>query len=859
MTTIGNRSHIVTLSPASPKVTITGPITAYGAAMAYGQGTLYAAVFGPAAGLFTIWNDSTVISAGTSEMGVGILLGQTGSVLNAGLVSGGNGIELLNGGTSSAPAYLENTGTILGYGTVNYGLGLADGPEYGAGILAMVAGGVVNAGTIFGNNAGILFRAAAAALSNTGVITSAAGYAVYLQGPGTVANAGAIYGYLQGVFIGDALAGTAENSISARVVTNAGTIAAGAAGYAGIAFISDAIEILGPGTVSNFAGGTITDPAGNGVFLFAGGNPGALPAGVSNAGLIQALYGVEFYGAGTLGNSGAIIGQNIGAEIFNAAGAGYNTGLIEATGSVTAGGTPTAFLGQQSDIFTNTSTGTVTAPGGNAILLRQGGTIANAGGIFGGLAGILGTAGTAQFVIDTTGSVTGYAYGIYLTGAAHITNTGFLRGMGAAPTSSTEHYFSTGLFLQGGAATVYNGSTGTIFSRSNYAVEIMALTSASQPAQITNAGLIEGLGGLKFYGLGGVVNESTILGTAADGIVLHYNGPGVLAGSVINTGLIQAALTALYANGPALVANEVDGVIKAHDYGVHLAGASASYLANSGYIGGNVAVELAGGSTLENAGTLAGVSLGAALLGGGTIIEDGVIAGGGGGAIYFQPGFHNLLVLEPGAEILGKVAFGGGTLQLAGNGGEGVVALKTLSGFTALTIDAGAEWEFSGKTSLAKTIAVLNDGTVKQSAGGNLTIAGALSGAGTIDMAKAALVLNGAVAAGQVIAFSGTGETLALGAAKSFRSTLEHFKLGDTIDLTSIALSAITGLTFSNGVLTLTEASGALHFAFASPKSFGNETFSLAAAGPGTDITLAKPGALPTDWPTASWLPVLTL
>jgi hypothetical protein len=855
MTTIGNRTHIVTLSPASPKVTITGPITAYGSAAAYGQGTLYAAVFGPADGFFTIWNQSSVVCAGTSEMGVGILLGETGSVFNAGLVSGGNGIELLNNGTSSAPAYIENTGTILGYGTVNYGLGVADGPEFGAGILAMVGGGVVNAGTISGNNAGILFRAAPAALSNTGVITSSAGYGVYLQGPGTVANSGAIYGYLQGVLIGDALAGTAENSISARVVTNAGTIAAGAAGYAGIAFISDAIEILGPGTVSNFSGGTITDPAGNGVFLFAG----ALPAGVSNAGLIQALYGVEFYGAGTLGNSGAIIGQNIGAEIFNAAGAGYNTGLIAATGSVTAGGTPTGFLGQQSEIFTNTSPGTVTAPGGNAILLRQGGSIDNAGGIYGGMAGILGTAGSAAFVIDTTGSVTGYAYGIYLTGAAHITNTGFLGGMGAAPANSTQHYFSTGLFLLGGAATVYNGPTGTIFSRSNYALDLTAVSNGSQPAQLTNAGLIEGLGGLKFFGLGGVVNESTILGTVADGIVLHYNGPGVLAGSVVNTGLIQAALTALYANGPARVANEVDGVIKAHDYGVHLAGASPSYLANSGYIGGNVAVELAGGSTLENAGTLAGVSLGAALLGGGTLIEDGVIAGGGGGAIYFQPGFNNLLVLEPGAEILGKVAFGGGTLQLAGNGGKGVVTLKTLSGFTALTIDAGAEWEFSGKTSLAKTIAVLNDGTVKQSAGGNLTIAGALSGAGTIDMAKAALVLNGAVAAGQVIAFSGIGETLALGAAKSFRGTLEHFKLGDTIDLTSIALSAITGLTFANGVLTLTEASGALHLAFASPKSFGNETFSLTAAGPGTDITLGKPGALPTDWPTASWLPVLTL
>jgi len=271
-------------------------------------------------------------------------------------------------------------------------------------------------------------------------------------------------------------------------------------------------------------------------------------------------------------------------------------------------------------------------------------------------------------------------------------------------------------------------------------------------------------------------------------------------------------------------------------------------------------VEVGGGSTVLNAGTLVGGSLGVAIVGGGTLIDGGVIAGGGGGAVYFQPGYRNELVLDPGADIVGKVKFGGGALALAGNGSKGVVGLKTLGGFTALTIELGAEWELQGKTSLAKAITVVNDGTIRQAGGDTLTISGALTGDGTIELAKAPVVLNGAVGAGQVIGFSGTGETLSVGAGKSFHGTVEKFKLGDTIDLTSVALSAITGMSFANGVLTLAEAGGAVHIAFANPKGFGKETFGLVAAGAGTDVTLGKVGAAEMGWPTVGgWVPVVTL
>jgi len=414
------------------------------------------------------------------------------------------------------------------------------------------------------------------------------------------------------------------------------------------------------------------------------------------------------------------------------------------------------------------------------------------------------------------------------------------------------------MFLAGGAETVTNGSAGTIFSRDNYGLELMALSDGPLGADLTNDGLIEGLGGVQFFGLGSVTNEASIIGTAADGIVLHYNGKGFLAGSVTNTGLIEASLTALYSNGPAVVVNGSEGVISGQVYGVRLKGKSASYLANSGYIGGNVAVMVGNGATVVNAGSMVGGSLGVAILGGGTLIDSGVISGRGGGAVYFEPKFKNELVLEPGAEILGKVRFGGGALELAGDGGEGVVSLSALSGFTALTIAPGAEWEFSGKTSLAESITVVNDGTIKPA--GSLTIAGALTGDGTIDVARAKLVLKGSVAAGETIAFTGTGETLTLGAAKSFHGKIEKFGTADTIDLSGISLGAITGLRFAHGVLTLSEAAGAVHLTFAQPSGFGKETFGLVAAGAGVDGTLGKPGAQVVEWPTAAnWVQVLTL
>jgi len=70
------------------------------------------------------------------------------------------------------------------------------------------------------------------------------------------------------------------------------------------------------------------------------------------------------------------------------------------------------------------------------------------------------------------------------------------------------------------------------------------------------------------------------------------------------------------------------------------------------------------------------------------------------------------------------------------------------------------------------------------------------------------LTLDDAVAKGEQIAFTGTSEVLVLGDSTQFEGKVEHFAAGDTIDLSSVARSAIIGENFAKGVLTLTESTG---------------------------------------------------
>jgi hypothetical protein len=98
--------------------------------------------------------------------------------------------------------------------------------------------------------------------------------------------------------------------------------------------------------------------------------------------------------------------------------------------------------------------------------------------------------------------------------------------------------------------------------------------------------------------------------------------------------------------------------------------------------------------------------------------------------------------------------------------------------------------------------------------------------------------MNGSVAAGEGIKFSGAAETLALGDPHNFLAKIESFTRSDTIDLTNVPRSAITGHQFAHGVLTLDETAGSLTLTFASPSGFKSDAFVVTGHGAGTTIKL---------------------
>jgi hypothetical protein len=243
-----------------------------------------------------------------------------------------------------------------------------------------------------------------------------------------------------------------------------------------------------------------------------------------------------------------------------------------------------------------------------------------------------------------------------------------------------------------------------------------------------------------------------------------------------------------------------------------------------------------------NAGMIDGTRVGIAVTAGGTITDRGMLAGGSF-AVSFAAGFSDKLIIDAGSHLSGTAFGGGGVLELSPDGKKtGTITLANgqYEDFSTIDIAAKSIWDFAGTFIAASTISVVNNGTIAEAKSDLATFDGAISGNGTIAILKQELTLNGSVAAGQKIMFSGTGETLALGRPSSFTGAIESFGAGDTIDLTGIAPGMILGTKFSKGVLTLRESAGSIALTFTSPASFGSKSFAIAQDGSGTAITLAK-------------------
>jgi hypothetical protein len=512
------------------------------------------------------------------------------------------------------------------------------------------------------------------------------------------------------------------------------------------------------------------------------------------------------------------------------------------------------------------------------IVLGAAGTVLNAGTII-AANGIMDFSSSGNAYLENTGKIfASFGIGIDLQGGGSGLNTG------------TIDADTTGIFITGGT---YAYNSGTINARTGIAVagstasyiynigKINAATgngkfngTTGDGVDLVSGGLlnnarrgtITGLNGAYFGAAGTVYNYGTIQGRyttvkgyyggvppnyglllTAGGVVYNY---GFIGGTV---GISGGIGTAVYNyKGARIIGASPSEKNGPNGYGVNVA---SGVVYNAGLIETRTGVAIGSGK-VTNLGTIDGTYTGVKMQSG-TLFDSGTIIGNdtinnfgpgevgfGPGAIYFFSGYGpTRLILTPTARIEGAVDLNGAALELAADGKKiGTLAPPswTLANPGDITIDSKAIWDFAGTFTFGAVSPVLNDGTIKEGANDLITIDGPIAGRGLIKLGKEALTLGGAVAATQKIKFTGTGETLALGDAPDFQGKIKKFAIGDTIDLTGVSLSSITGTQFSKGVLTI-DAGASIALTFTSPSAFGSDVFLLTSDGTGTGITLAKP------------------
>jgi adhesin HecA-like repeat protein len=709
-----------------------------------------------------------------------------------------------------------------------------------AGIVLGSGGIVLNSGSVIGGS-GILVLGAGGLVRNSKLVEGSLGAGILMAGYGSVINTGIVAGGTIGITLG-----------AGGYVDNGGKVF----GDAGIAV---------GGTVASYVYNTghVLASAGDGILLDVSGV-------VSNTGAITASgAGVVLSSGGKMYNYGVVQGGQDGVRL-QAGGIVYNRNRIKgAYGIYVKSG-----LGYVYNYATAQISGQTIG-----VKLASGGVIDNAGTIKGTLAGILLSAGTVDN--EAGGVITGESIAISgISGPVIVHNAGYvhetatlgsefygeptslgaivLLSGGTIDNSGTINGYRYAIFVSGGPANVDNSGLIDVRLSTRYSTGVELRTTGT----VTNTGTISAATGVVMYAGGVLLNSGSILGgTKLEGGTLYNS--GLLYGGNNAPEGIQNDRTTVYLLDGANLMNS--STLKA-TFGNAVIARGRSTIVNTGlitsnfyskYYTGGTAIDLADGVTLVNKGTILGGGLAISIAGGGTVINDGTISHD----VIFGTSANNLMVMAPTAAIIGQGTLygGGGTLELAA--GPAIGTVSPFTSFATILIDPGATWHFDGNTNLGATIAVTNEGTLKENAAAHFTIAGSLDGSGTIVMANQGLDLGGPVAAGQKVRFTGAAETLTLGDAGSFAGTIAGFTTGETIVLDGISKDDVFGFAFSSGTLTVAAAGETVHLALAG--SFGASTFHDFKVGKALGITLTGSPAMQFETPALSFpapdLPALTI
>ncbi|HEY2049172.1 MAG TPA: autotransporter-associated beta strand repeat-containing protein [Caulobacteraceae bacterium] len=811
----------------SQTLTLTGPDTVFFGVLA--DGGIGGGVGGGltvASGIEGLAGVNTYTGATTINSGAILLLwGSTGSIAQSSGVAANGTFDISSATSGASIASLSGSGAVALGGqtlTLTNASGTFSGAIADGGYSGGTGGSLILAGgteTLTGVN------------TYTGSTTINSGPTLALAGSGSIATSSGVNVNAGGTF-------DISQTTSGALITNLG-------GYGTVDLGSQTLTLTDPSTAFF---GVLAD----------GGIGGGTGGGLTIAGGITGLVGVNTYTGATTIDSGATLVLGLAGSIAQSSGVAAN-GTFDIS-PTTSGASITSLSGSG-----------VAALGGQTLTLTKAsgtfsGVIAD-GGYFGGTGGSLVLAGGAETLtgVNTyTGSTTiNSGATLALAGSGSIATSSGVTANGTFDISQSTGFVSVASLSGSGAVDLGN--------------KTLTLTSASGTFSgvISDAGIGSGTGfGGSLTIAGGTetlagANTYTFQTYVGSGATLALAGTGSIADSL--TVEVNGALDISQTTSGALIRNLQNtspGTVYLGSQTLTLISGISSFsgvIADGGIGGGTGgSVVLAGGYGIQ---TLAGVNT---YTGSTTINSGATLALGGSGSIATSSGVADDGVFDisqttSGASITslsgsGAVDLGGKTLTLTGGsgtfsgaisdggigGGTGgglVIAsgTETLTGSNTYTgstaINSGATLALGGSGSIAASSGVTANGTLDISATTSGASVAGLSGSGavalggqTLTISKANGTFSGVISGGTLGGLTIAGGTEMLTGVNSYAGATT-INSGATLALVgsgSIASSAVT----ANGTFDITQTAGAsiASLSGSGAVDLGGHTLTLASA-----------------------------
>ena len=479
-----------------------------------------------------------VSTGGTiSASGTGVRLDATGGQNS---VNSQSAITAQTGIHSTAAGDTTNTSTITtsGAGTIN-----STAAGTGTGILATSAGFLtINAGAAIGDvtrfgtginataTGGVNVTATAAINANNGIVVSSAGpISVITSGAGTINGAGtgiSVTGTTTSattaVTIGAAIGGTTAPSIGVAISTGGGLVTfSNTAAIRGTTAGLRFTRTVGPTSGTVNIGADII----GGIDASAGlGFTYTVAQGATVSGLVSSSFGT----GAVITNSSNTQFTNSGT-IISTGGGTDNAGLLHLSGGSTTN-TATGVISGRTGVsgsfgsVPTTNAGSIIGTGTTSTeagISTSGGLITNSGSISGGYSGIRSGGATLTLNNQSTGTITGAVNGVsnVASGQFTITNAGLIETLGGIAGTGSSGILLSSTTTQTGTLTNSGTITGGSDATNGFGVNVV-----DGALTLTNQS-----GGLIAGGTGGIRLASDDLAT------LNLNAGSTVTGSIIST------------------------------------------------------------------------------------------------------------------------------------------------------------------------------------------------------------------------------------------------------------------------------------------------------------------------------------